>query len=215
MSKIVLIRHGESEDNASNTFTGWIDTKLSKKGQIEAFHAAKDIQKLNINFSCAFASELNRCKETLEIILKNLEQEISTHFSWKLNVRHYGILQGKNKDEMRKKYGKLAVEQWRRGYDFTPPPAEEKSHLVDLKYYKNNFKNFQDQDLPYSESNKNSYKRNIDFFKHHISNKKGDILIVGHGSTVRALLMHLKKLDEVEASTLEIPTARPILIDLS
>ena len=121
MIKLVLVRHGESIWNKENKFTGWTDVPLSDNGIIEAHEAGKLLKKNNYTFDFAYTSVLKRANETLNIILEELNINIPIHYSWRLNERHYGALQGLNKDETRKKYGDMQVKLWRRSYDIKPP----------------------------------------------------------------------------------------------
>ena len=121
MIKLVLVRHGQSVWNLENKFTGWTDVDLSENGIIEAHEAGKLLKENNYTFDIAYTSVLKRANHTLDIILEELGLNIPINYSWRLNGRHYGALQGLNKDETRKKYGDEQVKLWRRSYDITPP----------------------------------------------------------------------------------------------
>ena len=121
MIKLVLVRHGQSVWNLENKFTGWTDVDLSENGIIEAHEAGKLLKENNYTFDIAYTSVLKRANHTLDIILEELGLNIPINYSWRLNERHYGALQGLNKDETRKKYGDEQVKLWRRSYDITPP----------------------------------------------------------------------------------------------
>jgi 2,3-bisphosphoglycerate-dependent phosphoglycerate mutase len=185
MSKLVIVRHGQSQWNLENRFTGWIDIDLSPAGVEEAEKAGEKL--MNFKFDEAFTSDLIRAQRTLEIILKKIKQEsIPVSKDKALNERMYGELQGMNKDECRKKFGDDQVKIWRRSYDIPPPGGES-------------LKDTADRVLPYYHS----------VIEPEL--KKGkNILISAHGNSLRALKMHLEKLSKEEILQTEIPTGSPI-----
>lgn len=188
MSKLVLIRHGESQWNLENRFTGWIDVPLSPKGEREAREAGEKLR--DFRFDCAFTSVLTRAKETLRLVLEAIGQtDIPVEEDQALNERMYGELQGLNKAETAKKFGEQQVKIWRRSYDVRPPGGES-------------LKDTADRVLPY-------YQRRI-----HPELEQGKtVLIVAHGNSLRALVMHLDQLSKEEVLELNIPTGAPLLYE--
>ncbi|HAY34548.1 MAG TPA: 2,3-bisphosphoglycerate-dependent phosphoglycerate mutase [Ignavibacteria bacterium] len=184
MPKLVIVRHGQSQWNLENKFTGWIDIDLSPKGIEEAMQAAEKLK--DYKFDKAFTSDLIRAQRTLDIILRNTNMEnIPVEKDQALNERMYGDLQGLNKDECRQKFGDEQVKIWRRSYDIPPPNGES-------------LKDTADRVLPY-------YKSKIE-----PELKKGkDIIISAHGNSLRALIMHLEGLSKEEILQTEIPTGSP------
>lgn len=184
MPKLVIVRHGQSQWNLENRFTGWIDVDLSEAGIAEAEKAAEKLK--NYKFDSAYTSDLKRAQRTLDIILEKTGQEnIPLEKHKALNERMYGDLQGMNKDECRQKFGEDQVKIWRRSYDIPPPNGES-------------LKDTADRVLPYYHS----------VIVPEL--KKGkDILISAHGNSLRALIMYLEKLSKEEILQTEIPTGKP------
>ena len=184
MPKLVIVRHGQSQWNLENRFTGWIDIDLSPAGEAEALKAGNKLKEYK--FDEAFTSDLKRASRTLDIILKEIDQtDIPVQHDKALNERMYGDLQGLNKDECRKKFGEEQVKIWRRSYD-TPPPNGE------------SLKDTAARVLPYYEA------------KIAPELKKGkDVLISAHGNSLRALIMHLEKMTPEQILQTEIPTGAP------
>lgn len=212
-NKLVLIRHGESIWNSENKFTGWHDVSLSIKGKKEAKKAGKILKEKNFIFDYAYTSFLKRSIYTLWYILKELNLcWIPVIKSWKLNERHYGLLQGLNKDKITKKYGKEIVEKWRRSFSISPPPLSKKS-----KYYPGNelkYSHLNDKELPLTESLKDTSKRVLAYWQEEIISKikeKKNIILIAHGNSLRALIKHLDNLSEEEVFHLNIPTGIPII----
>ena len=214
MIKLILVRHGESQWNLENRFTGWTDVPLSKRGIEEAESAGLILKNDNYTFDIAYTSVLKRAIDTLDIIVKELnETNLKIIKDWHLNERHYGALQGLNKDEMRAKYGSEQVQLWRRSV-FSLPPALD---LNDPRYpgndplYKGNIY------LPTTENLNDTIKRVIDYWNSDIKNsllmgKK--VIIVAHGNSLRALIKYLDNLSDEEVINLEIPTGKPICYEL-
>ena len=206
MNNLLLLRHGQSQWNKERRFTGWVDIDLTEQGKYEAEQAGKLIKNLNIEFDAFFTSQLKRAINTLEIVLKVLNKtdaKISKTHS--LNERHYGELTSLNKDETIKKYGNKQVKIWRRSFEISPPPMEEK-HPYKNKISTNIL----------SESLKDTFDRVIPYYKKEIeplisSNK--NILIVFHGNSCRALLMKILNISKEKISDFEIPTGNPLLIE--
>ncbi|MBK9331244.1 MAG: 2,3-bisphosphoglycerate-dependent phosphoglycerate mutase [Ignavibacteria bacterium] len=184
MPKLVIVRHGQSQWNLENKFTGWIDIDLSPKGVEEAMQAAEKLK--DYKFDKAFTSDLIRAQRTLDIILRNTGMEdIPVEKNQALNERMYGDLQGLNKDECRQKFGEEQVKIWRRSYDIPPPNGES-------------LKDTADRVLPYYHSN----------IEPELKNGK-NIIISAHGNSLRALIMYLEGLSKEEILQTEIPTGSP------
>ena len=190
MSKLILIRHGQSEWNELNLFTGWKNPGLTKKGEKEATDAGKLLREKGIIFDIAFTSALKRAQDTLTIILKEIDQtSLKIIKDQSLNERDYGDLSGLNKDEARKKWGKDKVHQWRRSFDIPPPGGES-------------LKNTSERVLPY-------YERNIV----PRINEGLNILITAHGNSLRSLVMHLENISSEDIVKLEIGTGVPLIYE--
>ena len=207
MNNLILVRHGQSQWNEKNKFTGWADINLTEKGELEATYAGELIKKLNINLDVFFTSELKRASNTMNIILKILNKSTKNVYkAWQLNERHYGSLTGLNKDEISKKYGKDQVKIWRRSFD-TPPPVMDSTHPYMKKI----------NSKIVSESLKNTYDRVIPFYYEKIKpliNSNKNILIVFHGNSCRALLMKIFNISKEKVVDLEVPTGNPLLINI-
>ncbi|MBI5854967.1 MAG: 2,3-bisphosphoglycerate-dependent phosphoglycerate mutase [Nitrospirae bacterium] len=188
MSRLVLLRHGESQWNLENRFTGWVDVPLSPKGEQEAKEAGKKLT--GMTFNRAFSSVLKRAIETLRIALEVIDQPgIPIQRDQALNERLYGELQGLNKTETAQKYGAAQVKIWRRSFDVRPPGGESLKDTAErvLPYYEKAI-------LPYLKAGET-------------------ILVAAHGNSLRALVMHLDKLSQAEVLELNIPTGAPLLYE--
>ncbi|MDQ7056338.1 MAG: 2,3-diphosphoglycerate-dependent phosphoglycerate mutase [Persephonella sp.] len=188
MPKLVLVRHGQSVWNLQNRFTGWVDVPLTEKGKEEAYRAGELLK--DIRFSVAYTSDLSRAQETLRIILETIGLFIPVIKDKALNERHYGTLQGLNKDRAREKWGKEIVHLWRRSYDIPPPEGE---------------------------SLKDTAARTIPFLERAIMGDildGRDVLVVAHGNSLRSIVMYLEKLSPEEIIKVEIPTGTPIIYEL-
>lgn len=216
MIKLVLVRHGQSIWNLENRFTGWTDVELSENGVEEAKKAGKLLKTKGFSFDLAYTSVLKRAKDTLNYILEELKEEIPIYYSWRLNERHYGALQGLNKDETRKKYGEEQVHLWRRSATVRPPELN-----IDDERYPGNDPKYQDLDeseLPKTENLLDTVKRVIEYWhsdieKELLSGKK--VIIVAHGNSLRGLMKYLDNLSDEEVMGLEIATGRPICYELN
>lgn len=216
MLKLVLIRHGQSIWNLENRFTGWTDVDLSQKGIDEAIYAGDILKKNNFSFDIAYTSVLKRANDTLKYVLKELGQEnILVKYSWKLNERHYGALQGLNKLETAQKYGEEQVHLWRRSIDVRPP-ALDKS---DVRYPGNDvkYKDIDTSELPVSENLQDTLKRVVEYYnsdikKDLLANKK--VIIVAHGNSLRALVKYLDNVSDSDIMNIEIPTGKPLVYEL-
>lgn len=191
MSTLVLVRHGQSEWNLKNIFTGWQDVNLSSQGVKEAHDAGRKLKQLGIKFNQAFTSNLARAQKTLELVLKELDDlNLLTERNEALNERDYGDLTGQNKDEAREKFGEKQVQIWRRSFDVAPPNGE---------------------------SLKDTAARTLPYFEKKIlaKIKEGkNILVSAHGNSLRAIVMQLDKLSPQEVVNLEIPTGIPIVYEM-
>ena len=216
MTKLVLLRHGESTWNKENRFTGWTDVDLSEKGRDEAQKSGELLKKEGFVFDVAYTSVLKRAIRTLWMVLDEMDlMWIPVHRAWQLNERHYGALQGLNKAEMAAKYGEDQVLIWRRSYDI-PPPALEKS---DERYPGNDprYKDLAEKDLPLQESLKDTVARFLPYWHEVLapvikSGKK--VLITAHGNSLRALVKYLDNVSEADIVKLNIPTGIPLVYEL-
>ena len=214
MSYLILIRHGQSIWNLKNKFTGWVDVDLTENGKSEAKKAGELIKAEKIKIDLYYSSFQLRAKNTLKLIKEILQDNRVFNESWELNERHYGALTGLNKDEMKIKLGEERVHQFRRSWDLRPDPLDKKNpyHPINIKTYKK----IPTNQIPDTESLKDTYERVIKFYKQEIEKKTTDnnILISAHGNSIRALCKYLFKLDENQISRLEIPTGNPLKISL-
>ena len=189
MARLILLRHGESQWNLENRFTGWVDVPLSPRGIQEAKDAGEKL--LSFRFDRAFTSVLARANETLRLVLDTIGQTgIPIEKDKALNERMYGELQGLNKDETVKKYGEAQVKIWRRSYDVRPPGGES-------------LKDTAERVLPYYEQTIKPYVLNGD-----------TILVAAHGNSLRALIMELEQLSREQVLELNVPTGAPLLYEL-
>ncbi len=215
MSYLILVRHGQSIWNLEKKFTGWVDVDLTENGKLEAKKAGELIKKEQIEVNLYYSSFQLRAINTLKLIKKILQDNKDFNKSWELNERHYGALTGLNKDEMKIKLGEKKVHQFRRSWDLRPDPLDKKNpyHPINIKTYKK----IPINQIPDTESLKDTYERVLKFYKQEIENKSIDnnILISAHGNSIRALCKYLFKLDQNQISKLEIPTGNPLLINLN
>ena len=215
MSKLFLVRHGQSEWNSQNRFTGWVDVNLSDQGRAEAKKSGEMLNSLNINIDFFYTSFLRRAINTLEIILGEINKDNINYIkAWELNERHYGSLTGLDKDEMKKKLGEELFKKYRRSWDIAPPPQEDNSE--NEKLYSPLNKNIEKTLIPKTESLKDTYERVIPYFnkeiKHHLESNK-NVLIAAHGNSLRALCKMLLKISDEKINELEIPTGNPLIIN--
>ncbi|XRY30912.1 MAG: 2,3-diphosphoglycerate-dependent phosphoglycerate mutase [Buchnera aphidicola (Tetraneura akinire)] len=212
--KLVLVRHGESEWNQKNKFTGWYDVKLSKNGINEAIKAGKLLKEKKFNFDYSYTSLLKRAINTLNIILDQLELSwIPCKKTWFLNERHYGSLQGLNKLDTEKKYGSEQLYLWRRSYKHSPPEMKENFLFsgFDRRYLK-----IEKNNLPKSESLEKTFERVILYWNKKIlpNIKNGKkILIVAHGNSLRALIKYLSKINDSDIADVIVPTGVPLIYE--
>ncbi len=191
MSYLVLVRHGESQWNLENRFTGWVDVPLSPKGVGEAASAGERLKKENIHFDVAYTSLLQRAQNTLKLILEKLGQSgIPVNKDQALNERHYGDLQGLDKAETAKKFGDEQVKIWRRSYDIAPPKGE---------------------------SLKDTAARTLPYFEKHILSelKNGrNVIVAAHGNSLRSIVMDIEKLTKEQVLELNLATAVPLIYQM-
>lgn len=216
MYKVVLLRHGESDWNKENRFTGWTDVDLSEKGVAEAAAGGKLMKEAGFEFDLAYTSVLKRAIRTLNLALEQMDLLwIPVVKTWRLNERHYGALQGLNKAETAKKYGDEQVHIWRRSYDIQPPALtadDERFPGKDRRYA-----NLAKDELPLTECLKDTVARFLPFWHETVapaikSGKK--IIIAAHGNSLRALVKYLDNIPENEIVELNIPTGVPLVYEL-
>lgn len=216
MTKLVLIRHGESEWNKLNLFTGWTDVDLSEKGNEEAINAGKLLKEDGYQFDIAFTSVLKRAIHTLWHVLDGVDQDyLPVVKDYRLNERHYGALQGLNKQETAEKYGSEQVHLWRRSFDVAPPkldPSDKRNPAL-----QDHYKGIDPKDLPLSESLKDTIARVVPYYNSTIlpEIKAGKrVLIAAHGNSLRALVKYLDNISDDAIAGLNIPTGVPLVYEL-
>ncbi len=216
MQKLVLVRHGQSQWNLENRFTGWVDAPLTEKGLQEAQNAGQLLKKQNFVFQKAFTSYLQRAIKTLWVILEETNQYwIPVEKDWRLNERHYGGLQGLNKQETRDKYGEEQVFEWRRSYATLPPEAEgplQEEQMQDRRYQE-----IPQGQFPKGEALKHCLERVQPYWENRIKKEMalgGDFLISAHGNSLRALIKLLTGMDEQEITQFEFETGVPLVCEL-
>ncbi len=216
MYKLLLVRHGQSEWNKENRFTGWTDVSLSEQGIQEAKDAGKILKNEGYNIDIAFSSVLTRAIKTLHIILEEMDKlwiPIEKH--WRLNERHYGALQGLNKTEVTQKHGEEQVKIWRRSYDICPPPLEK-----DDKRKPSNdprYKKISESELPYTECLKDTVSRFVPYWQQTIApavRTGKNVIIAAHGNSLRALIKYLDGISDEQIISINIPTGIPLLYEL-
>jgi 2,3-bisphosphoglycerate-dependent phosphoglycerate mutase len=216
MTKLVLLRHGESIWNKENLFTGWTDVDLSDQGRAEAKRAGELLKAESLTFDVAFTSVLKRAIRTLWVVLDELDlMWIPVEHSWRLNERHYGALQGLNKAQTAAKYGDEQVLIWRRSYDIPPPALEE----ADPRYpgADPRYQGLTTSELPLTECLKDTVARFLPYWHQTIvptiqAGKK--VIIAAHGNSLRALVKYLDKISDEEIVALNIPTGVPLVYEL-
>jgi 2,3-bisphosphoglycerate-dependent phosphoglycerate mutase len=213
MLRLVLLRHGESDWNRENRFTGWTDVDLSQKGIEEARTAGKLLKSGGYSFDVAFTSVLKRAIRTLWIALDELDlMWIPVQKSWQLNERHYGALQGLNKAEMAAKFGEEQVLVWRRSYDIRPPALEPSDPRHDAGNPR-----YAGIEVPRTECLKDTVARVVPYWEDTIAPKlraRDRVLIAAHGNSLRALVKHLDAISDKDIVGLNIPTGVPLVYEL-
>ena len=214
--KLVLIRHGESQWNLENRFTGWKDVDLSPKGMEEAKAAGKALKEMGLVFDVAYTSYLKRAIKTLNFVLEEMDElYIPVNKSWRLNERHYGALQGLNKAETAKKYGDEQVHIWRRSFDIAPPSIDETS-----EYYPKSdrrYADLADKDIPLGESLKDTIARVLPYWHSDISKSLEEgknVIVAAHGNSLRALIKYLLNISDEEILNLNLTTGKPLVFEI-
>ena len=212
IGELILLRHGQSDWNAKNLFTGWVDVALSSQGEAEAKRAGELLKEKNLLPDVLHTSLLTRAIHTAEIALGACERKwIPVSRSWRLNERHYGALQGKDKAATLKEYGQEQFKLWRRSFD-TPPPAiadsDQYSQAGDIRYKDLG------PDLPKTECLKDVVKRLMPYLDNEIANdlrQAKTVLVVAHGNSIRAIVKHLACISDSDIAEVNIPTGIPLL----
>ena len=214
--KLVLIRHGESQWNLENKFTGWKDVDLSPKGVEEAKAGGKALREKGLVFDVAYTSYLKRAIKTLNYVLEELDElYIPIYKSWRLNERHYGTLQGLNKAETAKKYGDDQVLIWRRSFDVAPPAIDKSS-----EYYPKSdrrYADLTDEEAPLGESLKDTIARVLPYWHSDISKslKEGkNVIVAAHGNSLRALIKYLLNISDEDILKLNLTTGKPLIFEI-
>ena len=216
MHKLILLRHGESDWNRENRFTGWTDVDLSATGIEEARRAGRVLLEQGFTFDVAYTSLLKRAIRTLWIVLDGMDlMWVPVHRSWRLNERHYGALQGLNKAETAAKHGEEQVKVWRRSHD-VPPPALE---IADPRFpgHDRRYADLSDAELPRTESLKDTVARFLPYWHGTIAPavKAGKrVVVAAHGNSLRALVTHLDGIGDEDIVGLNIPTGVPLVYEL-
>lgn len=215
MKRIVLVRHGESQWNKENRFTGWTNVDLSEKGVEEASAAGEALKKAGFTFQVAYTSYLKRAIKTLNCVLDKMDEDwIPVYKTWRLNEKHYGMLQGLNKAETAQKYGDEQVHIWRRSYDVAPhalPDDDPNSSVHDVRYA-----GVPDEYIPRTESLKDAIARVMPFWECEIFPKLktvDSIIVAAHGNSLRGIVKHLKNISDTDIAGLNIPTATPYVFE--
>lgn len=216
MKRVVLIRHGESVWNKENRFTGWTDVDLTEKGVEEAHKAGKYLKKEGFQFEKAYTSYLKRAVKTLNVVLDEMDLDwIPVEKTWRLNEKHYGMLQGLNKAETAEKYGDEQVLVWRRSYDVPPSALEkddERSPFQEARY-----KGVDANDLPLTEALKDTVERILPYWNDvivpDVKNNYNEVIVAAHGNSLRGIIKHLKNISDDDIVNLNLPTAVPYVFE--
>jgi 2,3-bisphosphoglycerate-dependent phosphoglycerate mutase len=215
MNRLVLLRHGESVWNKENRFTGWTDVDLSERGIREAIDAGKTLKNEGFVFRLAYTSYLTRAIRTLWLTLEQMDlMWIPVYKTWRLNEKHYGMLQGLNKTEMAEKYGEEQVHVWRRSYDIPPPPLgwdDPRHPRFDPRY-----RELKPEEIPGTEALKNTVERIVPYWqqemapmlKHH-----KEVLVSAHGNSLRGIVKYLKNISDHDIVSLNLPTGIPYVFE--
>lgn len=213
---LVLIRHGQTDFNKQKIFCGWTDIDLNREGEREARSAGRSLKKAGYTFDLAFCSVLKRAEKTLDIVLEEMGiVDLPTNYSWRLNERHYGALQGQKHEDVAKIYGADQVQRWRRSFAERPPLLAEddpRNPALDEKY-----RDVDKKDLPLGESLEDAIKRELPYWQDEIapqikSGKK--VLVVACGNSLRSLLKHIDNISNEDIVRLEIMTGVPLIHEL-
>ena len=213
MPQLVLVRHGQSQWNLENRFTGWWDVDLSEKGIAEARAAGALLREKGFDFDCCFTSVLTRAIRTLHLVLHEMDRLwLPVAKDWRLNERHYGGLTGLNKQEMIDKVGAEQVKVWRRSYDIPPPPMPDGD-----RYDVSRDRRYAGIEVPRTQSLKNTIARALPYYEAEIapalqSGKR--VLVAAHGNSLRGIIKYLSNISDEDIVGLEIPTGQPIVYEL-
>lgn len=215
MKRLVLIRHGQSQWNLENRFTGWTDVDLTEQGIREAMKAGQQLKEAGFHFTLAYTSFLKRAIKTLNVVLDEMDLDwIPVVKDWRLNEKHYGTLQGLNKSETAEKYGEEQVLIWRRSYDVPPAPLTEddpRSPYLDARYH-----GIDKQQLPLTESLKETIERLTPYWEEVIFpsfKTHDDIIVAAHGNSLRGIVKRLKNISDEGIVSLNLPTAVPYVFE--
>ena len=214
MPTLVLLRHGQSQWNLENRFTGWWDVELSPAGVAEARAAGKLLRHRGIDFDCCFTSVLTRAIRTLHLVLHEMDRLwLPVTKDWRLNERHYGALTGLNKQDVIDKVGADQVRIWRRSYDIPPPPLDPDSPCDVSRD-----RRYAGVQVPATESLKDTIARAVPYYEDQIARalKAGKrVLVAAHGNSLRGIIKYLSQIGDEEIVGLEIPTGKPIVYELA
>ncbi|WP_455937423.1 2,3-diphosphoglycerate-dependent phosphoglycerate mutase [Gemella morbillorum] len=214
--KLVLTRHGESQWNLENRFTGWVDVDITEKGRQEAIKGGQTLKELGLTFDVAYTSYQKRAIKTLNLFLEELDLLwIPVYKSWRLNERHYGALQGLNKAETAEKYGDEQVHIWRRSFDVAPPQVDKNSDMYPGNI--DRYKDIPEGEIPTGESLKLTIDRVLPYWESDISKqiKAGkNVLISAHGNSLRALIKYLLNISDEKILDLNLPTGTPLVFEI-
>jgi 2,3-bisphosphoglycerate-dependent phosphoglycerate mutase len=214
MSTLILLRHGNSDWNQKNLFTGWVDVRLSDQGVQEATRAGELLRESGLKPVISYTSLLTRAIQTADIALLGADRAwIPVKRSWRLNERHYGALQGLDKADTLAKYGEEQFMQWRRSFDVPPPPLDD-----DAEYSQVHDERYQniDGEIPRTESLKLVIDRMLPYWQSDIipSLREGTVIVTAHGNSLRALVKHLDGISDADIAELNIPTGIPLVYEL-
>ncbi|MCB2187105.1 MAG: 2,3-diphosphoglycerate-dependent phosphoglycerate mutase [Deltaproteobacteria bacterium] len=216
MPKLILVRHGQSEWNLENRFTGWTDVDLSPRGEAEARRAGELLRQAELGFDLAYTSVLTRAIRTLWLVMEETKLVWAPQVAaWRLNERHYGALQGLNKAETAERHGKEQVAVWRRSYSTPPPPLEP----MDPRHprFDPRYAGVDPASLPAAESLKDTLERVLPYWQGDIAPmlaRGRRIIIAAHGNSLRALIKHLEHVPDEVITHVEVPTGNPLVYDL-
>ena len=214
--KLVWTRHGESQWNLENRFTGWVDVDITDKGRQEAIKGGQTLKELGLTFDVAYTSYQKRAIKTLNLFLEELDLLwIPVYKSWRLNERHYGALQGLNKAETAEKYGDEQVHIWRRSFDVAPPQVDKNSDMYPGNI--DRYKDIPEGEIPTGESLKLTIDRVLPYWESDISKqiKAGkNVLISAHGNSLRALIKYLLNISDEKILDLNLPTGTPLVFEI-
>ncbi len=215
MMKLVLVRHGQSEWNKLNLFTGWTDVGLTEQGVSEAIEGGKLLRENGYDFDVVYTSYLKRAIHTMNYVLRELDREwLPVYKTWRLNERHYGALQGLNKAETAEKFGQEQVKKWRRSFDIMPPALEKNDDRNPANQIQYRCENA--EELPLTESLKETIERALPYFEERIkpdmlAGKR--VLVVAHGNSIRSLVKYFDKMSNEEIMGVNIPTGVPLVYE--